>query len=135
MANVAMLLGYALVRQPPLTPQQLAGSLQRHDAISSHARESWPSRPCRDSAPPRRDKTPQRSSAYLDRRIGRASSGERLMLLHGVEAPVGQLPQACSGFVKRRLKFTVNANGDECAPIRQTPACIATICTRIEIAV
>ena len=29
MANVAMLLGYALVRQPPLTPLQLAGSLQR----------------------------------------------------------------------------------------------------------
>ena len=56
------------------------------------------------------------------------------MLLHGVEAPVGQLPQACSGFVKRRLKFTVNANGDECARIRQTPACIATICAHIEIA-
>ena len=74
-------------------------------------------------------------NGHIDRRIGRASTpGERVMLLHGVEAPVGQLPQACSGFVKRRLKFTVNVNGDECARIRQTPACIATIYAHIEIA-
>ena len=113
MANVAMLLGYALVRQPPLTPLQLAGSLQRHDAISSRARESWPSRPCRDSAPPRRDKTPQWSSAYLDRRIGRASTPGYRWELVGFRAwrpLLANYRKPAPVFVKQRLKLTACAN-------------------------
>ena len=71
--------------------------------------KSWPSRPCRDSAPPRRDKTPQWSSAYLDRRIGRASTPGYRWELVGFSAwrpLLANYRKPAPVFVKQRLKLT-----------------------------